>query len=226
MERREPFNAGSCGCAASHAGLANLTVTQLVTRWQETGCHEAFEQLVSEVRPEVERSVERTLRRRGVQDPAAADDAVALVLDHLRRLAGSGDSEREVAKFMPARPRKQPGGDLGRSYIGRLARDRAIDVARSLRRRKGRPFSLFAAADGRSPEDDIEGDAAAHAVPLIDRLRAALAELEPRQRTLVDLLVAGKSQAVIAHVLGLSEGTVSRLRARTIAALRQLLAEE
>lgn len=226
MERRQPFAGGSCGCAESHAGLANLTVTQLVTRWQETGCHEAFEQLVSEVRPDVERLVERALRRRGVQDPAAADDAVALVLDHLRRLAGSGDSERQVAKFMPARARKQSGGDLGHSYILRLAQDRAIDIVRSLRRRKSQPFSLFAAADGRSPEQDIEHDAAKHAVPLIDRLRDALAKLEPRQRMLVDLLVAGKSQALIAHVLGLSAGTVSRLRARTVAALRQLLAEE
>jgi RNA polymerase sigma factor (sigma-70 family) len=226
MERRESTSTSSCECLASHPGLVNPTVTQLVACWQETGCHVVFERLVREVRPEVERSVERTLWRRGVRDPAAADDAVALVLDHLRRLPGGHASERHVAKFEPRVRRGRHGADLGRSYIGRLAQDRAIDVVRSLRRRKSLPFSQFAADGGRSLEEGLEAAAAENAIPLIDRLRDALVKLEPRQRMLVELLIVGKSQAVIAHVLGLSEGTVSRLRVRAIATLRRLLADE
>ena len=44
-----------------------------------------------------------------------------------------------------------------------------------------------------------------------------------RQRLVVELLLEGKSQALIAHVLGVNEGTVSRLRARAIASLRRIL---
>jgi DNA-directed RNA polymerase specialized sigma subunit len=41
----------------------------------------------------------------------------------------------------------------------------------------------------------------------------------------VELLLEGKNQARIAHVLGVCEGTVSRLRARAIASLQSLVAE-
>jgi DNA-directed RNA polymerase specialized sigma subunit len=39
----------------------------------------------------------------------------------------------------------------------------------------------------------------------------------------VELLLAGKNQALIAHVLDVCEGTVSRLRTRAIAELRQIM---
>ena len=52
-----------------------------------------------------------------------------------------------------------------------------------------------------------------------------MALLEPRLRTVVELLLEGKSQVVIAHVLVVCEGTVSRLRTRAIAELKRLLTE-
>jgi DNA-directed RNA polymerase specialized sigma subunit len=41
----------------------------------------------------------------------------------------------------------------------------------------------------------------------------------------IELLLEGKSQAVISHALDVCEGTVSRLRTRAIASLRSLMAE-
>ncbi|NBW96972.1 MAG: sigma-70 family RNA polymerase sigma factor, partial [Planctomycetia bacterium] len=54
------------------------------------------------------------------------------------------------------------------------------------------------------------------------RLHAAIGRLEPRLRTVVELLLEGKSQAVIAHALDVCEGTVSRLRSRAVAELRRM----
>ena len=39
------------------------------------------------------------------------------------------------------------------------------------------------------------------------------------------MLLDGKSQTVIAHVLGVCEGTVSRVRSRAVAKLRGLMDE-
>jgi len=199
-----------------------LSVSLLLLRWQETGSHAAFERLVDFVRPQVERVAARALRRRGVEDGNAVDDAVALVLDHLRRLSGPGDTERRVARFAP-RQRHEP-ADPGRGFVCRLAQDRAVDVVRSRRRHRSLTFSQLEAAEGPGFEETIPADAASGS-PLIDRVRSAVGRLEPRQRTLVELLLEGKTQAVIAHVLGISEGNVSRLRSRTLAELRELLAE-
>jgi DNA-directed RNA polymerase specialized sigma subunit len=52
------------------------------------------------------------------------------------------------------------------------------------------------------------------------------AEILQIQAKAKQMLLEGKTQAVIAHVLGISEGNVSRLRARTFAELRRLLADE
>jgi DNA-directed RNA polymerase specialized sigma subunit len=41
----------------------------------------------------------------------------------------------------------------------------------------------------------------------------------------MELLLEGKNQATVAHVLDVCEGTVSRLRMRAIATLRDLMAE-
>ena len=41
----------------------------------------------------------------------------------------------------------------------------------------------------------------------------------------MELLLEGKNQATIAHVLDVCEGTVSRIRMRAIATLRDRLAE-
>jgi len=200
-----------------------LSVSLLLLRWQETGSHAVFERLVAIVRPQIERVAAQALRRLGVEDGNAVDDAVALALDHLRRLPGPGDTERCVARFAPKR-RHQP-ADPGRGFVSRLAQDRAVDVVRTRRRHRSVPFSQLEAVEGPGFEATIAGDTGGGS-PLIDQVRAAAGQLEPRQRTLVELLLEGKTQAVIAHVLGISEGNVSRLRVRTLTDLRTLLADE
>jgi len=199
-----------------------LSISLLLLRWQETGSHRAFESLVKVVRPQIEQVAARTLRRQGVRDGNAVDDAVALVLDHLRRLPGPGDTERCVARFAP-KQRQQP-ADPGRGFVSRLAQDRAVDVVRTRWRHRSVPFSQLEAVEGRGFGETIADDMGGGSL-LIDRVRAVVGQLEPRQRTLVELLLEGKTQAVIAHVLGISAGNVSRLRARTLADLRNLLAD-
>jgi RNA polymerase sigma factor (sigma-70 family) len=199
------------------------SVSLLLLRWQETGNHAVFEQLLRIIRPQIERVAAKTLQLQGVQDRNAVDDAVALVLDHLRRLPGPGGAERSVGRFAPKR-RQEP-ADPGRGFVCRLAQDRAVDVVRTRRRQRSVPFSQLEAAEGPGFEVAIPGNAHAGS-PLIDRVRSAAVRLDPRQRTLVEMLLEGKTQAVIAHVLGINEGNVSRLRARTLADLRTLLADD
>jgi DNA-binding CsgD family transcriptional regulator len=228
MARRDDIPAWSAGEAGYLDEVVCTSLSLLMLRWQATGAQATFEVIVEQVRPHVERVVERVLRRQGLRDPAAIDDAVALVLDHLRRLAGSEAQERPVAKFAPpaAGTGKRATRDPGRTFITCLATDRARDVARARRRQRIVPFSQLGAEAAQVFERRFTGRASAEGgPPPIDRVRAAAARLEPRQRLLIELLLDGKSQAMIAHVLDVSEGTVSRLRGRAITALQALLEE-
>lgn len=204
------------------------SISLLMLRWQATGLEIVFEMVVEQVRSHAERVAERVLRRHGLRDPDAVDDSVMLVLDHLRRLPGTQGRERPVAKFVPA-PSVARGGvadDPGLRFITCLATGRARDVARARRRQRSVPFSQLGAEMAAAFERRLTGSIpSAGSAALADRVRAAAALLEPRQQLLVDLLLEGKSQSVIAHVLGVCEGTVSRLRCRTIAAIQALLAE-
>ncbi|MFM8890739.1 MAG: hypothetical protein ACKOTB_03775, partial [Planctomycetia bacterium] len=66
---------------------APAAVAAALLDWQRTGDSDRFEQLVAAVRPKAEIVVTSVLKRRGIRDPLAIDEAVALVLDHLRRLS-------------------------------------------------------------------------------------------------------------------------------------------
>lgn len=194
----------------------------LLCDWQTTANHESLEQLIRLAMPGVLLVVGRVLWQHGIRDPGAVDDAVALVLNHLRRLPGVAEGDPAVARFDPARG---TAADHGRSYLKRLAHDRALDVARR-RRREGRRMATF------SSLDDVDGAAIPARISAANDesgetpdlahglLHEAVSELEPREQTLVQLLLEGKSQVVIAHVLGVCEGTVSRLRGRVIAKLQ------
>jgi RNA polymerase sigma factor (sigma-70 family) len=201
-------------------------VVWLMIAWQETGSHDALESLVRTVLPELERVIAGTLAERGIRDPAAVDEAWSLVLDHLRRLAGAESEDRRLTRFTPARV-SSAAEDPGWGYLRQLARSRARDVARRRRRGRSVAFSQLGADDeqqlAETPLDEAPAGEATR--PAGDRIRQAADSLEPRLRLLVELLLDGKSQAVIAHVLGRSEGTVSRLRRRAIAALRQILGD-
>jgi RNA polymerase sigma factor (sigma-70 family) len=198
----------------------------LLQQWQQSGRHAVLERLVHAAEPVVSCVIERVLRRRGIQDPHAVDDALALVFDHLRRLPGAGDGERSVSPFAPA----AHDGHRGRAFLYRLAQDRALDVARA-RRRRARHVCTFSQLDelavSRLEDRCVEAPAGSAAAEAGDessrRLHAALARLPPRDRQVIALLLEGKNQAVIAHVLGVCEGTVSRIRRRAIDRLRELL---
>jgi RNA polymerase sigma factor (sigma-70 family) len=202
----------------------NLDV--LLQQWQQSGRHAVLERLIQVAEPVASCVIERVLRRRGIQDPHAIDDALALVFDHLRRLPGAGEGERSVAPFAPA----APAGDRGRAFLHRLAQDRALDVARA-RRRRARHICTFSQLDelavSRLEDGCVEAPEGSAATGAGDepsrRLHTALARLPARDRQVIGLLLEGKNQAVIAHVIGVCEGTVSRIRRRAIDRLRALL---
>lgn len=202
---------------------------RLLAAWQSSGDPARLEALLATARPIIESTASRTLRRHRLADPAAVDDVVSRVFDHLRRLRGSSAGERLVACFTP-RPQSE---DDGHGYVVWLTRGRAMDVVRERRRlrQRARCFAEFTPAelaglahaaataddDGHATRTDSPAEAAGC------RLHVAIARLEPRQRLVAELLLAGKSQAVIAHVLDVCEGTVSRLRSKAIESLRRLL---
>ena len=196
-------------------------IAALILRWQQTGEHDALEMLLAAVSPLVKHAAAQTLHRRGIRDTSAIDDALCLVFDHVRRLPSMPD-RAGLQAFVPSRSHA---GDAGASWICMLARSRAIDIVRMHRRRE-RHIRCFTAVvdldeavlcDEPPAPDDLD-------VPqLRARLHRAIEQLEPRSRLLVELLLVGKTQAVAAHVLGVCEGTVSRMLTRAIRDLRNLL---
>ena len=198
-------------------------VTTALIHWQETGEEQWLRSLVATTMSELEHVAAVSLRRLGVHDRSAVDDALSLVLDHLRRLRGTAPGDQAVARFDAAR-RSGTRGDPGRAYLTWLVRERSLDVARQRLRlaKHRRPLTDQAIFHLRpiAPRDDRPDDHERR-----EQFHAALERLEPRLRSVVEMLLAGKSQAVIAHVLDVCEGTVSRLRARAIAVLRELLAD-
>lgn len=207
------------------AGAAG-TVQHLLDRWQSTADEAWLERLLEIVTPVVHEIARRILVRHGVRDPGAEDDAVSLVFDHLRRLPhslardGGPDPERRVAPFEPQHGRRLSAGDAGLAYVAWLSRERALDILRR-QRRLNRRCQLLDDASERHPIP-----AAATGADDGDRsalLHAAIARLPPRERLICDLLLGGRSQAEIASLLGLCGGTVSRIRQRMIAALRDAI---
>lgn len=204
---------------------------RLLLSWQRTADAECFRALITAVAPLIERIAGTMLRRHGIHDPAAADEVLSLVLDHLRRLPGVLRGDRAVAPFAPPPRELQPcASDPGEAYITWLVRDRAHDVARARRRQAchAKLFSQLDRDDSASLEHSATDRAAADAQSLEDlcgRLRDAVTQLPPRERSVIELLLAGRSQTSIADALRVCEGTISRLRSRAIAALRDLLAD-
>lgn len=191
----------------------------LLERWQASGDPAQLEAVVAAVRQVVELVAGRTLAECHVADRSAVDDVVSLVLDHLRRLPRGSAGERRVALFR--------GDDAavgrGLAYIRLLARNRARDIARA-RHRRDRHARVFSMLDDTGWRAVSAGGAAGRAADdLHEQLLDAVAQLEPPLRQLVELLLEGKSQATIAHVLNVCEGTVSRMRKRAVDRLRELL---
>jgi DNA-directed RNA polymerase specialized sigma24 family protein len=209
---------------------ATNTFALLLSAWQASGDHGHLDSLLVATRPLIERTASRRLRHHHVNDPAAVDDTVSRVLDHLRRLPGSSAGERVVARFVsPAAVAELP-GNAGEAYIVTLTQDRARDVARSRRRIKHRTacFSELSAAATtglamHAEDGAAAGDAMSPLAATCRRLHEVIPFLESRERSVIELLLDGKTQVVIAHALDVCEGTVSRLRSKAIESLRRLL---
>ena len=220
--------AGALPCGDGKRVAAHLL------EWQATGDAGCLERAWAAVRPVAQRMIAATLLRLDIHDPSAIDDALSLVLDHLRRLPAASTDDRAVTPFVPCGdPRcNESLADSGLAYILWLSRGRAADVARD-RRRRSRDATVFSLLDRRmtrclrgcvDPAANTGDDTEAQGVLCI-RLHDGIRQLPARERLVIELLLEGKSQAVIAHVLDVCEGTVSRLRSRAIATLRERLAE-
>ena len=213
---------GAETAAANQAAESSTAgIGRLLDRWQATNDPEQLAVLVGAVRPMVEAVAVRVLRSRRIKDQSAVDDVLSLVLDHLRRLPGGQEGERPVAMFRGA----DPGSDSGGRFIRLLARNRSLDVARSHRRHRRYECPFSSAGDTvrwslANPDDAARQEAEAD---VHDRLVVAIDRLEPDLQAVVRMLLDGKSQAVIAHVLGVCPGTVSRARRRAMAKLRGLM---
>lgn len=197
-------------------------VTAALVAWQQTGDEQSLEFIIATTSAELQRLAGVSLRRQGVADRSAVDDALSLVFDHLRRLRGAASGERAVTRFDAARTSGDRHGNAGQAYLAWLVRERSLDVARHRRRLAKYTLPLSnATIDDRPwtyPHDTDDEDQSRRI-----RFQTALAQLEQRLRLVVELLLAGKSQAVIAHMLDVCEGTVSRLRTRAIAELKRLM---
>jgi RNA polymerase sigma factor (sigma-70 family) len=203
-------------------------IADALQAWQESGDDAWLEHVIAHSLPRLEHAARSVLRRLHVSDWSAVDDALSLVLDHLRRLPATTPNERTVARFENRCDTGRGVGDSGLAYLVWMAHERAFDVARQRKRQATRrmrfknlghvPHVDDTGIDALTNADEVERDATA-------RMHDALKRLEPRLCTVIQLLLDGKSQAVIAHVLGVCEGTVSRLRTRAIAELKRLMTE-
>ncbi|MFN5756277.1 MAG: sigma-70 family RNA polymerase sigma factor [Planctomycetia bacterium] len=206
------------------------TIESLLLEWQSSGDEQCLEDLVRMITPLLERVAARTLQQLGVHDRSAIDDTTALVFDHLRRLPCQPPSERSVMPFATNRPRYRcEHRDSGAAYLHRLTHGRAIDVVRARRRRARRATPISELDDTarvsvyRWTEAETADDMAA-ANADSQSLHQEIDRLEPRLRTVITMLLDGKSQVAISHALGVCEGTVSRLRVQAIVRLRRTMA--
>jgi RNA polymerase sigma factor (sigma-70 family) len=198
----------------------------LLLAWQETADEEHLQALVSVTRRLMERVALGILRRSGIADVSAVDDAVSLVLDHLRRLSCAPDRERRVASFRPSATAGD--SDAGEAYLVWLTTERTRDVIRRRQRREqmAKPFSSLAYTSHQGMPWEAAAAESGRAPPAEDRasrLEQVLIHLEPPLTTVIRMLLAGHSQKAIAEAMGVCEGTVSRQRARAIERLRGLL---
>jgi RNA polymerase sigma-70 factor (ECF subfamily) len=113
----------------------------------------------------------------------------------------------------------RPGRGSPEGWVFGIARNAALDELRRLKRRatlEGEPEDVH----GTLPEDHAE------AVVRRETVRAALAELDPRDRDLVALKFhGGLSNAEIGGVLGMSESNVGTKLHRTMEKLRRICVE-
>lgn len=186
------------------------TLASLIDKWQATGDADTFALLWSAAASTVCRSARLALARSDIRDPAAVEDAISLVLDHLRRLP-----EGAVAKYRQDRS--------AANYLSWLARQRAKDVIRGRRRRREKVWPEL--PDVAAPPVDFVGaeEETTSRGELLAALADAVAALDERSRNVIQRHLAGDKQGRIAKDLGVCEGTVTRIRQRAMERLGGLL---
>jgi RNA polymerase sigma factor (sigma-70 family) len=188
-------------------GDGNGGPTRLLLRWQQSGDHGDFAALWDVAARLTMQTVKQVFRRASCRDTASMDEAVALVMDHLRRLPSG-----KVTPFKAA--------GSGAAYLTWLAGRRAADVLR-LRRLRARRLQrladalplITAVADGETERDAQNRRA----------LEDCIRQLDERSRLVLEAYLRGEPQARAAKAIGVAEGTVTRIRQRAIAELRRLL---
>jgi RNA polymerase sigma factor (sigma-70 family) len=134
-----------------------------------------------------------------VRDRASAEDVTAQAFERAYRRRRS---------YRPARGSAE-------AWVFGIARNAALD---ELRRRKRRARLESEVADEAAPSASEQAELSLRR----ETLRAALAQLEPRERDLVALkFMGGLSNGEIADVLGLSESNVGTKLHRTVTKLRE-----
>lgn len=145
---------------------------------------------------------------RVVSDAAVAEDLVQETFLRVWNRAGGFDSER---------------GAIG-PWLLAVARNRAIDYRRGPGRRVQNTIelnetenpALFASVKSQAPEFDV-----------VDNVKKALRQLEPKQREAIELAYyEGMSQTEIAERMGHPLGTVKTWMRRALQQLRQELGSE
>jgi RNA polymerase sigma-70 factor (ECF subfamily) len=175
-----------------------LTIDELVTR-AKAGDEDAFSGLYDEYAPRVHRFL---LMR--VSEPADAEDL----------------AQRVFLKVIESLPRFEERGLPFGAWIFRIARNTAIDFARS-----GRPSAPLDEVLGR-PDDSLGPAAVAERAAERTQIRAALATLTTEQReVIVYRFFAGLTPPEIGHLMGKREGSIRALQFRALEALRRLGAE-
>jgi RNA polymerase sigma factor (sigma-70 family) len=210
------------------------TITSLLFAWQSQGDPDDFESLARAIGPLVEKRAATILKRAGIRSLPAIDEVVSLVFDHLRRLHRGAKNEPPVTPFAPP---SSNADDAGRRYVIWLTQGRTHDLVRSERRRS-RVRPTFSELWPRHRDDRIAATLVPGSIaPVFDSdpheavsmpansLLGCIASLPPDQQRLIEMLLADIPQKTIARSLGISEGTLSRRKARAFAALREHLGE-
>jgi RNA polymerase sigma factor (sigma-70 family) len=189
-------------------------LAHLLCEWQVSGDCDKFANLWAHAASLVRQSVRITLARAHIRDPASADDAVSLVMEHLRRLPSG-----EVTQYDHERD--------ATNYLRWLAAMRAGDVIRRRRRQSRRerswPEQWGFAPSVNEPEDASQ---AGWAAETILALKNAIAELDERSQDVLMSHFEGERQADTARRLGVCPGTVTRIRQRAVEKLRVALEKE
>ena len=138
----------------------------------------------------------------------AAEDATSVIFTNV------------LAALPRYRPRDRSGSF--RSWLFTIAHHVVVNQARADRYRRTRPLTEAAGVPDAAPSPE----AAALTAEAAQTVRAVLAELSPDQRQVVELRLAGLTDAEIGRVLGRKSGTIRMTQYRAALRIRALLHPE